>query len=178
MNKNRQRIIAIFLLVAFGLWILFTVLPMGGNSGGGKKGKTKLPKIVEPQFTKEASLAILDSNGRDTLKVLDIELAETIAEIQYGMMYRRSMEEHTGMLFLMGEERRQSFYMKNTYVSLDIIYINDAMQVVSIQKNAQPLNESSLPSEGPASLVLEIKGGLSDRWGIEKGQKIRWKRLD
>ena len=60
----------------------------------------------------------------------------------------------------------------------DIIYINDAMEVVSIQKNAQPLNESSLPSEGPASLVLEIKGGLSDRWGIEKGQKIRWKRLD
>ncbi len=176
MNRNRQRIIAIGLLIAFGLWILFTVLPMG--SGKGNKGKNKkLPTIVEPQFTKEASLAILDSNAVDTLKLLDIELAESIAEIQYGMMYRRSMAENMGMLFLMGEERRQSFYMKNTYVSLDIIYINDQMEIVSIQKNAVPLDETSLPSEGPASMVLEIKGGLSDEWGLQKGQKIRWERL-
>ena len=132
---------------------------------------------VEPRFTKEASLAILDTLGNDTfLKLLDIELAESMNEIQYGMMYRKSMDPNTGMLFLMGEERRQSFYMKNTYVSLDIIYINDAMEIVSIQKNAEPLNERSLPSEGPASLVLEIKGGLSDQWALTKGQKISWSR--
>lgn len=175
MNKNRQRIIAIFLLVAFGLWILFTVLPLGGGSTKKSKGKVK-PTRVEPQFVKEGSLAILDSNATDTLHLLDIELAESANEIQYGMMYRKSMDPNTGMLFLMGPERRQSFYMKNTYVSLDIIYLNDAQEIVSIQRNAKPLDESSLPSEGPASMVLEIKGGLSDQWGLKKGQKISWQR--
>ncbi len=175
MNKNRQRFIAIFLLGAFALWILFTVLPKGGSSDS--NGKVKKPSRVEPRFVKEATLAILDSVGQDTLKLLDIELAESMNEIQYGMMYRKSMDPNTGMLFLMGQERPQSFYMKNTYVSLDIIYINDKQEIVSIQKNAVPLNESSLPSEGPASLVLEIKGGLSDQWGLKKGQKIRWSRL-
>lgn len=176
MNKNRQRIIAVFLLLAFGAWIVFTVLPMGGGSKANKKSKNKVTNRVEPRFTKEASLAILDTLGNDTLKLLDIELAESMNEIQYGMMYRKSMDPNTGMLFLMGEERRQSFYMKNTYVSLDIIYINDAMEIVSIQRNAEPLNERSLPSEGPASLVLEIKGGLSDQWALKKGQKISWSR--
>ena len=108
---------------------------------------------------------------------LDIELAESVAEIQYGMMYRKSMDRNMGMLFIMGSEAPRSFYMKNTYVPLDIIFINDDMKIVSIQKNAKPLDETSLPSEGPASLVLEVKGGLSDELGLVKGQKIRWNRL-
>tara|TARA_R110001592_G_scaffold243783_1_gene504970 strand:+ start:212652 stop:213182 length:531 start_codon:yes stop_codon:yes gene_type:complete len=173
MKKNNKQIIAIALLVAFGLWLVFTVLPSG--SGSGNNGPKKVGP-VEPKFYKEAVLAVLDSSASDTIKVFDIELCESMNEIQYGMMYRKSMDPNTGMLFIMGEERRQSFYMKNTYVPLDIIYINDAMEIVSIQKNAIPLDESSLPSTGPASYVLEILGGESDKLGIAAGDKIKWQR--
>jgi hypothetical protein len=172
MKKNKQ-IIAIILLVAMGLWLVFTLLPAGPNAGGpnGKKVNS-----VEPKFYKEATLAVLDSSKGDTIKVFDIELAESMNEIQYGMMYRKSMDPNTGMLFIMGEERRQSFYMKNTYVPLDIIFINNSMKIVSIQKNAQPLDETSLPSTGPASYILELLGGESDKLGIAAGDKISWQR--
>jgi len=174
MKKSNKRFVAIALLVAFGLWLVFTVLPTGGSKGVQVKKKVN---GVEPRFTKEAVLAVLDSSGSDTIKVFDIELAESMNEIQYGMMYRKSMDPNTGMLFLMaGEERRQSFYMKNTFVPLDIIFINKQMEIVSIQKNAQPLNETSLPSTGPASYVLELLGGESEKQGIEAGNKISWER--
>lgn len=175
MKNSKNKLIAIVLLLAFGAWLVLTIMP--GESGS-KRLKKPHPARVEPQFTKEGELAILDSSATDTIRVFDIELAESVAEIQYGMMYRKSMKPNMGMLFLMGQERRQSFYMKNTYVSLDIIYINDAREIVSIQRNAEPLNERSLPSEGPASMVLEIKGGLSDELGIQKGNTIKWKRND
>lgn len=174
MKNNKRPWIAVALLVAFGLWLVFTVLPKGGSQQAG--GRIAAPERVEPKFVKEAELSILDSNGA-VLMDFDIELAESVAEIQYGMMYRKSMERNTGMLFLMGQERPQSFYMKNTFVSLDIIYINDAMEIVSIQKNAKPLDETSLPSTGPASMVLEVIGGLSDEIGIRPGLKVSWKRV-
>ena len=62
--------------------------------------------------------------------------------------------------------------MKNTHIPLDIIYFSADSTIVSIQKNAQPRNEAGLPSEGPAQFVLEVKAGLSDRWGLEKGDKF------
>ena len=68
----------------------------------------------------------------------------------------------------------RSFWMKNTYVSLDIIYIDDKLRVVSIQKNAEPLNTRSLASEGPAQYVLEVKGGLSDKLGLAAGDMINF----
>ncbi len=68
--------------------------------------------------------------------------------------------------------------MKNTYVSLDIIYVDDRLQIVSIQKNAEPLNTKSLPSDGPAMYVLEVKGGLSDKLGLEKGDMITWEDVN
>jgi uncharacterized membrane protein (UPF0127 family) len=171
--KNNKQIIAIILLVAMGLWLVFTFLPSGSNTNGSDNNKVNL---VEPKFYKEATLAVLDSSNGDTIKIFDIELAESMNEIQYGMMYRKSMDPNTGMLFIMGEERKQSFYMKNTYVPLDIIFINNKMEIVSIQKNAIPLDETSLPSTGPASYILELLGGESDKLGISAGNKISWKR--
>ncbi len=176
MKNRRNQIIALVLLLAFAAWLIMTILP--GKQSSSKSSKKPHPARVEPKFIKEAELAILDSTATDTVMLLDIELAESVAEIQYGMMYRKSMDRNMGMLFIMGRERPQSFYMKNTYVSLDIIYINDKQEIVSIQRNAIPLNETSLPSEGPASLVLEVKGGLSDELGLKKGQQIRWQRIN
>ena len=82
-----------------------------------------------------------------------------------------------GMLFLMPEEKIQSFWMKNTYIPLDIIYINSNNQVISIKENAKPMNESPLPSEKPAIYVLEILGGTSAKLGIKPGDIWKWKKV-
>jgi len=128
-------------------------------------------------FTKEAELYLIKASG-DTIQKLDIELAESDYEHQTGLMYRESMEDNQGMLFIYDTERVRSFYMKNTYIPLDIIYYEADSSLVSIQKNATPRDETSLASEGPAQFILEINGGLSDEWGLEKDDKMTYIRTD
>ncbi|PTX42070.1 hypothetical protein C8P64_2484 [Christiangramia gaetbulicola] len=140
----------------------------------------KKEEVIETDpitFTKEGELYMIKASG-DTLKKLDIELAESDYEHQTGLMYRESMEDDQGMLFVYDDARVRSFYMKNTYIPLDIIYYAADSTLVSIQKNATPRDETSLPSEGPTKFVLEINGGLSDAWGVEQGDKISFKKLD
>lgn len=175
MNKSTIRVVGIALLVVFVGYLVVIMLPGKSSKKAGPKGNSAA--AYEPKFSKEGELYLLSPDSGDTIKHIDIELAETREEISYGMMYRKSMDPETGMLFLMGDERPQSFYMKNTYVSLDIIFINQDLEIVSIQKNAEPLNEKSLPSEGPASYVLEVKGGFSDQYGIGKGTRVLWNKL-
>lgn len=127
----------------------------------------------EISFTKEGKLTIVKPDSIGSIQI-DIEVADDDYQRQTGLMYRNSMEELQGMLFIMESERPQSFYMKNTRFPLDIIYIDSGYKVVSIQKNAQPLNTSSLPSNAPAKYVLELNGGLSDKWNIKPGDSLSW----
>ena len=92
-------------------------------------------------------------------------------------MYRKSMKENQGMLFVFHEEKPRSFWMHNTYIPLDIIYLNKEKEIVSIAKNAAPLSETSRPSEGDAMYVLEINGGLSDKLGLTKGDRMTFESL-
>lgn len=128
-------------------------------------------------FTKEGEAYLIKSSG-DTIKKLNIELAETNYEQQTGLMYRESMEDDQAMLFIYDSERIRNFYMKNTNISLDIIYYDADSTLVSIQKNTTPRDESSLPSEGPAQYILEVNAGLSDEWGLEKDDKISFRRTE
>ncbi len=130
--------------------------------------------VPEPPFIKEGELAILDPGGKRVLQKFDIEIAEIPDERQQGLMYRKSMSDKEGMLFLFEYPEPQSFWMHNTYISLDIIYLNEKLEVVSIQKNAKPQSDKPLPSGKPAQYVLEINGGLSDKLGIKPGMKVAW----
>jgi uncharacterized membrane protein (UPF0127 family) len=82
------------------------------------------------------------------------------------------------MLFIFPDVSYRSFYMKNTKIPLDIIYIDEQKTIVSFQKNAKPFDETSLPSEAPAKYVLEIKGGLSDEWQLEVGDQIEFEKTN
>lgn len=125
-------------------------------------------------FTKEGELYLL--RGKDTLQKLDIEFAETSYEQQTGLMYRKSMEPKQGMLFVYTEEAMHSFYMKNTYIPLDLIFFGKDSSAVSFQENALPLDETSLPSKVPAKFILELNGGKVEEWGIVEGDKITFTR--
>ncbi|WP_459210622.1 DUF192 domain-containing protein [Aquimarina rhabdastrellae] len=122
------------------------------------------------EFKKEGELTLKRNDS--ILKQLDIEIADDDYQIQTGLMYRTSMATQQGMLFMFNDSDIRYFYMKNTLIPLDIIYINKNKEIVSIQKNAKPLDETTLPSEAPAMYVLEINGGLSDQWGLQKGDKV------
>ena len=100
-----------------------------------------------------------------------VELALTPAAQQFGLMFRPDLPDDYGMLFVMPQERVQAFWMQNTLSPLDIIYINTDNTVVSIAKG-EPLDTTSLPSQGPAKFVFEIRQGLADVYGIKSGTKL------
>lgn len=102
----------------------------------------------------------------------DVEIAATDLSREYGLMCRPKMTDHHGMLFEFATPAEQTFWMKNTYIPLDIIYIDKAGRIVSIARNAKPFDETPLPSFGPATGVLEINGGLADRLGIKPGDQV------
>ncbi|WP_420851556.1 DUF192 domain-containing protein [Psychroserpens algicola] len=133
-------------------------------------------KSVEISFKKEGELQLKKAATDSILATIDIEIADDEYTTQTGLMYRNSMAHNQGMLFIFPNTDYRSFYMKNTKIPLDIIYISEDKTIVSIQKNAKPMDESSLPSEGPAKYVLEVNAGLSETWTLEKGDTIEFSR--
>ncbi len=128
----------------------------------------------EISFTKEGELTLLKAENDSIISTLDIEIADDEYSTQTGLMYRHSMAENQGMLFVFNDSRQRSFYMKNTEIPLDIIYLNSDKEIVSFQKNAKSFDETSLPSEAASQYVLEINAGLSDKWKLKKGDKIQF----
>lgn len=103
-----------------------------------------------------------------------IELALTPQQQEKGMMFRTEMAENAGMLFYFSEEAPRAFWMKNTLIPLDMIFIKKDGRILNIHENAIPNDLTSIPSNGPAIAVLEINGGISRKLGIQAGDKIEY----
>ncbi|REE08541.1 hypothetical protein DFQ09_1066 [Winogradskyella pacifica] len=134
--------------------------------------KTTTEDKVVVNFKKEGTLTLKKADSDSIIKIIDIEIADDEYSTQTGLMYRTKLEANHGMLFIFPNVEMRSFYMKNTKIPLDIIYIDEDKTIVSFQKNAKPMDETSLRSEAPAKYVLEIYGGLSDVWQLAVGDKI------
>ncbi len=152
-----------------GLLVLFTLIGIGC-----KETKTVEIKTEKISFTKEGELQIFKADS--TLIKLDIEIADNDYERQTGLMHRETMLDEQGMLFIQDEQKIQNFYMKNTQIALDLIYIDDAFKIVSFQENAKPYDESSLSSVVPAKYVLEVNAGLVQQWQLQIGDRISYSR--
>jgi uncharacterized membrane protein (UPF0127 family) len=128
-------------------------------------------------FKKEGELTIL-AVDKDSIKAkLDIEIADSDYETQTGLMYRTSMEENQGMLFIFPTTEMHSFYMKNTEFSLDILFIDENLKIATIRANTKPYDETGISSQVPVKYVLEIDAGLTNKWGLKVGDRIEFKRL-
>ncbi|MBT8321405.1 MAG: DUF192 domain-containing protein [Eudoraea sp.] len=128
---------------------------------------------TEPiSFVKEGELEIYRSESDSLLTRLDIEIAESDYEIQTGLMYREQMDASEAMLFIFPNADFHSFYMKNTLIPLDIIFIDDQLRIVNIKKNAAPFDEAGIPSGLPVQYVLEVNAGLSTSWELQPGDRI------
>ncbi len=135
---------------------------------------TKTEDNVLVHFKKEGILSIKKADSDSIIKTIDIEIADNDYETQTGLMYRTKLDTNQGMLFIFPDVQLRSFYMKNTKIPLDIIYIDANKTIVSVQKNAKPFDETSLPSKIPVKYVLEINGGLFDEWEFEIDDKIEF----
>ncbi len=138
------------------------------------KKENKEVKPVEVTFKKEGELKLYKSQSDSLIVKLDIEIADTDYDVQTGLMYRSSMQDNRGMLFVFPTMRERFFYMRNTKFPLDLIYLDQNKYIVSFQENAKPFDESSLPSEVPAQYVLEVNAGLAEKWLLEIGDRMEY----
>ncbi len=116
-----------------------------------------------------ATALVLVTFPDSTAPPIHSEVVHTPGSRELGLMYRKQLADDQGMLFVFPVEKRLSFWMKNTYLPLDIIFIDRNLKVVSISANAIPMTETPRESTGPAQYVLEVKAGLADRWGLKPG---------
>jgi len=128
-----------------------------------------LPAAAKLRAAEVSALEIASKTG---VHVFQVEMAVTPEETSRGLMYRRSLPEGTGMLFDFKIEQPLSFWMKNTYVSLDMIFIRADGRILRIAENTEPLSERLVPSGGPARAVLEVVAGTARKLGIAPGDRV------
>lgn len=115
------------------------------------------------------TVEVVTSRGRARFQV---EIAATQAEQARGLMFRKSLAPDRGMLFTYKRPQPASYWMKNTLIPLDIIYIQPDGRILSIVRNARPHDETPLPSGGLVLGVLEIAGGRAAQLGILPGDRV------
>ena len=127
-------------------------------------------------FTKHGELDVLQN---DTERIsLDIEIADSDSARERGLMEREQLPENSGMLFVFESEEERSFWMANTPLSLDIMFIDADLEIVSMEKYARPYSTERILSNAPAQYVLEVPAGFADSHGVLEGDRIRWERTD
>lgn len=122
-------------------------------------------------------LAPLGVETRGGTVSLQVQVADTDARRQTGLMYRTSMPEREGMLFVFQEIHPVAFWMKNTVLSLDILFIDDAGRVMNIARGTTPYSLEPIPADGPTRAVLELNAGASARLGIDVGDRVLYRNL-
>lgn len=123
-----------------------------------------------PQSLPTETIHITTADG--THHTFTVEIADEAEERRIGMMGREHVAPDEGMLFLFFDNARRSFWMKDTYVPLDIIFIRANGRILNIAHETEPLSEASVPSAGPAVAVLELAGGRAAELGLAPGDMI------
>ncbi|HSD63292.1 MAG TPA: DUF192 domain-containing protein [Ignavibacteriaceae bacterium] len=136
-------------------------------------GKSEINNNEEYMFRKDGELTFIDSTGTVITKI-NIQIASNEFDRELGLMNRKSMDENQGMLFIFPDIQVRSFWMRNTMIPLDMIFIDDSKTVLNIAKNTTPYADISYPSAEPAKYVVEVNGGFCDRHNITSGAKVNW----
>lgn len=133
-------------------------------------GLLALPALAQPQPTlPQSELVIHTAKGAQRFKV---ELADTDESRARGMMFRTSMAPDAGMLFDFKQEQPASFWMRNTLIPLDMLFIKSDGVILNIHQRAIPRDETGISSAGPVQAVLELNGGTASRLGIRPGDRV------
>ena len=119
-----------------------------------------------------ASVQPLEIVTKSGVHVFSVEMATTEQEKETGLMYRKELADGKGMLFDFTPEQEVSMWMKNTYISLDMIFIRADGRILRIAENTEPLSTKIISSKGPARAVLEVVAGTAQKYGIRPGDRV------
>jgi len=122
-----------------------------------------------------ADTALLVTDGG--VHAFSVEIADDPVERARGLMFRETMPRDHGMLFDFAQEGERSFWMKNTPLPLDIVFIGADGTVVSIARGTTPFSTDPIPSDGPARFVLEVNAGVADAIGLQPGDRLVHRRV-
>ena len=121
------------------------------------------------------TLEFVDTDGQ-VIRTISIDIADTEEARQRGLMDRRDLSLEEGMLFIFPAPDSQSFWMRNTYIPLDIMFVGADQDIVNIAKRTTPLSDQLIKSTDLAQYVVEVRGGFSDRFGIDETVRVRWQQ--
>ena len=130
------------------------------------------PETKKNVLAGPARVAIKTGEGRET--TVEVELARTEEQHRQGLMHRRELGENKGMLFIMPYAENQRFWMKNTFIPLDMIFIGDDLKVVGVVENAAPENTSTYEVGRPSRYVLEVNAGFCARNKVKAGDGVKF----
>lgn len=128
--------------------------------------------MVTAGTVRAASIQPLEIVTKTGVHVFSVEMATTEEEKTTGLMYRKELAEGKGMLFDFTPEQEVSMWMKNTYISLDMIFIRADGSILRIAENTEPLSTRIIPSRGQAKAVLEVIAGTAQKYGIAPGDRV------
>jgi uncharacterized membrane protein (UPF0127 family) len=117
----------------------------------------------------------MPSEMHDSLEV-KIEYAESATEMMQGLMYRLEMKENEGMIFIYTYPQEMNFWMKNTHIPLDLIFIDESGNIVDLHENAEPFSEENIHSDVLSKYVLEVNAGFCEKNYIIIGDRLKWER--
>ena len=126
----------------------------------------------------ECSESVVDIRWPDGKARFAVEIADDAAERAEGLMFREALPSSAGMLFIYPEPEPVAFWMKNTLLPLDMLFIDATGTIRKVHANAVPGDLTPIPGEGPTRMVLEIRGGLAAAIGIAPGAELRHPALD
>jgi uncharacterized protein len=134
------------------------------------------PTAAQASVHPESGLQVISLRIASLGKTHDfrVEVARTQREQAQGLMFRTAMGPNEGMLFPYQQPQTLSFWMKNTVLSLDLVFIGEDHRIVNIAKRATPYSEASITSAAPAVAVLELNGGRTDELNIVPGARVDW----
>lgn len=162
-------------LIRFTIIVLaaaITACTMPANSTSASDGcESTAPLATSPAGLAQTSLCI--TSGTKTRK-FTVEIARTSAEQAKGLMFRTELADNAGMIFPFPEPKVASFWMKNTVIPLDIIFIRANGTIESIAENTIPYSTIAVEAGEPVVSVLELRGGLTSELGISAGDRVVW----
>ena len=129
------------------------------------------PALAQAPASQRAEVTLVGTQGQ---RKVQVEVVASPRAVERGLMYRTHLPVDDGMLFLMGEEDIQSFWMRNTLIPLDILFIDKGFKVVGIVENATPRTETSRTVGLPSTYVLEVNGGWCAKNGVATGASVRF----
>ncbi len=131
---------------------------------------------TNPRITLGSARVVLEAPGSARVTV-PVQVAATAALRRRGLMYRHTMPRGTGMLFVFDEPDVQTFWMRNTYLRLDLIFIGPDLSVVGIVENAAPLTDETRAVDARSQYVLEVHGGFAAEHGVVPGSTVHFEGL-